>query len=196
MVRLAQDLKVPRTSDELKKLPKPQLENLLRAAAGLPTLAIEAHHPFNAQIHNTLQPLAGAYPAYYNVLHTKQDMTAEAPYAGNLLATYRKYCAFAGLPQVPATIPPRPPTKSIEAEPAKLFPAPIECGSCSKGQDKKKERSNRYHVEADLVECCSSTGGAPGRKGTNRKPRTTKSVRSEIAPAPAKKLPEFGDIFK
>lgn len=62
---------------------------------------IEAHHPFNAQIHNTLQPLAGAYPAYYNVMHTKQDMSKDAPYAGNVLDTYRKYHAFAGVPQVP-----------------------------------------------------------------------------------------------
>lgn len=59
---------------------------------------ISAHHPWNAQIHHTLQPLAdGVYPTYYNLLHTKQDMSKNAPYSGDLAETYKAYHMFAGL---------------------------------------------------------------------------------------------------
>ena len=67
-----------------------------------PQAQISAHHPWNAQIHHTLQPMAdGVYPAYYNVLHTKQDMTKDAPYAGDVAAVYKAYHMFAGLPISP-----------------------------------------------------------------------------------------------
>lgn len=166
---------------------KDSLENQLREAANAPlvqsqlsdaaapTSVIEAHHPFNAQIHNTLQPLAGAYPAYYNVLHTKQDMSKDAPYAGDLLATYRKYCAFAGLPLVPAVIPKCPPTKPIasviEAAAVPPVPAtkpyvaavPIECGSCKKMDEKRKKSSSssshRHHGYAQAQVGCHTTAG-------------------------------------
>ena len=66
------------------------------------TKQISAHHPWNAQIHHTLQPMAdGAYPAYYNLLHTKQDMSKNAEYKGDLVETYKAYHMFAGLPISP-----------------------------------------------------------------------------------------------
>jgi hypothetical protein len=84
---------------------------------------IEAHHPWNAQIHHTLQPLSvnGAYPTYYNVLHTKQDMTKDAPYVGNVAETYRAYHLFAGLPISPPGLV-IDPTKKRTAEMPPLVP--------------------------------------------------------------------------
>jgi hypothetical protein len=66
------------------------------------TAAIEAHHPWNAQIHHTLMPMAdGVYPQYYTTLHKKQNMNADAAYRGNLSDTYRAYHLFAGMPVSP-----------------------------------------------------------------------------------------------
>lgn len=85
---------------------KPDLARVLVAAAySAPEVVlahIEAHHPWNAQIHHTIQPMAGAYPAYYNVHHTKQDLSKNAPYAGDLASTYAAYHMFAGVPIAPA----------------------------------------------------------------------------------------------
>lgn len=64
--------------------------------------SIEAHHPWNAMIHNTIRPmLGGAYPAYYNALHTKQDMTTQAKFMGNPADAYRAYHLFGGVPIAP-----------------------------------------------------------------------------------------------
>lgn len=143
-------------------------ENMFHQWVGVPLVAssissIGAHHPFNAQIHSTLQPLAGAYPAYYNVLHTKQDMSKDAPYAGDLAATYAKYHAFAGVPQMPtlapaaaasaptqAAIPKRPPTKPIGSSSRLLNLVPVEAGNAAPLQ---------------LVEC----GHCGGKKKPSRK---------------------------
>lgn len=63
---------------------------------------IGAHHPWNAQIHHTLQPLAdGAYPTYYNLLHTQQNMSKNAAFAGDVVETYKAYHMFSGLPISP-----------------------------------------------------------------------------------------------
>ncbi|MBX9636960.1 MAG: hypothetical protein K2Q45_05355 [Nitrosomonas sp.] len=74
---------------------------LLDIANNIPVILkaqIGAHHPWNAQIHHTLQPMAdGVYPTYYNLLHTKQDMTKNAPYAGDLGETYKAYHMFSGV---------------------------------------------------------------------------------------------------
>jgi len=227
MRHLARELGISRAmmdDDATKK----DIEEAIRRVVGLPAAPkkkqavqakIGAHHPFNAQIHNTLQPLAGSYPSYYNVMHTKQDMTAEAPYAGDLLTTYRKYCAFAGVPLVPETpkaIPERPPTKPyIGAGAPALVPALIECGSCGK-KDKKKSSAvqseakdsgdsvdfhhgGRYLTKRAEQDANAAIGcnGAPPRKGTqSRKPRTTHTMGAPIAVVVKKKLPEFGDIFK
>ncbi len=63
---------------------------------------IGAHHPWNALIFHTLKSEAGHFPTYYNSLHTKQDMTKDAPYAGDVRATYDAYHKFMGRPRVPA----------------------------------------------------------------------------------------------
>jgi len=145
-------------------------ENIIRNAVGVAPLKsfIGAHHPFNAQIHSTLQPLTGAYPAYYNVLHTKQDMSKDAPYAGDLAATYAKYHAFAGVPQMPtlapaaaasaptqAAIPKRPPTKPIGSSSRLLNLVPavegnaaplqlVECGHCGGKKKPSRKDNERY----------------------------------------------------
>ncbi len=82
--------------------------NAARAKRGLKPLtevesaqvkaAIGAHHPWNALVHHTLQPVTGAYPAYYNVLHRTQDMSKDAPYPHDLDATYEAYHMFMGAP--------------------------------------------------------------------------------------------------
>jgi hypothetical protein len=54
-------------------------------------------NPWNALIHHTIAPIGGAYPTYYNVLHTKQDMSASAPYKGDAEATYDAYHLYAGM---------------------------------------------------------------------------------------------------
>lgn len=64
--------------------------------------SIEAHHPWNAMIHHNAQPaMGGAYPDYYNAMHTKQDMTTQAPYIGDASDTYRAYHLFGGVPVAP-----------------------------------------------------------------------------------------------
>ena len=63
---------------------------------------IEAHHPWNAQIHHTVQPVSGAYPAYYTVNHTKQDLSERAPFSGDLVKTYAAYHMFTGKAVAPA----------------------------------------------------------------------------------------------
>lgn len=62
---------------------------------------IGAHHPWNALIHHTLQPVAGVYPTYYNLLHTKQDMSTEAAYKGDVGATYAAHHLFSGAAPLP-----------------------------------------------------------------------------------------------
>lgn len=62
---------------------------------------IQAHHPWNAQIHHTLEPTAGAYPSYYTLLNKKQDMSKDAPYSGDIKQTYEAYHLFAGVPPSP-----------------------------------------------------------------------------------------------
>ena len=220
LVQLAEDMGVsnPSSMDNAKEIENAmrKLENIPKIKSQLPQ-TIEAHHPFNAQIHNTLQPLAGAYPAYYNVLHTKQDMSKDAPYAGDLLDTYRKYCAFAGLPQVPATKP--------IAEHLLVPAAPIECGQCSSKDKKKKNKVNSAIGESiparpptkligesiparpptKLIQCSKRDDDdvdtqmtriecAPPRRDQVRS--SSKSKSSKMNAPIAKKLPEFGDIFK
>jgi hypothetical protein len=63
-----------------------------------PTRADSEHHPFNALIHATLEPALGQYPTYYKTLHTKEDMSAAAPYSGNVEETYKTYHALLGVP--------------------------------------------------------------------------------------------------
>lgn len=59
---------------------------------------INNHHPFNALIHATLEPALGQYPTYYKTLHTKEDMSASAPFSGSVEETYKTYHALLGVP--------------------------------------------------------------------------------------------------
>lgn len=58
----------------------------------------DSHHPLNALIHSTLEPKMGEYPAYYKLLHTKENLTASAPYSGDVDETYHTYHALMGVP--------------------------------------------------------------------------------------------------
>jgi hypothetical protein len=51
--------------------------------------------------HNAQAAMGGAYPDYYNAMHTKQDMTTQAPYIGDAADTYRAYHLFGGVPVAP-----------------------------------------------------------------------------------------------
>ena len=83
--------------------------------AGLRLATIDAHHPWNALIHHTLQPAEadGAYPAYYNLLHTKQDMSADASFDGDVESTYAAHHLFSGAA-------PLPPAMKIAGVPPKM----------------------------------------------------------------------------
>jgi hypothetical protein len=96
----------------------------LDLAAAIP---MEAHHPWNAQIHHTLEPMAGAYPAYYNLMHTKMDMSKDAAYPGDVAKTYAAYHLFSGIPVMPMGTTIDPSKKSCET--------PIECHNSGDDQD-------------------------------------------------------------
>jgi hypothetical protein len=120
-------------------------------------------------------------------------MSKDAPYAGDLAATYRKYHAFAGVPQMPEMaqstpeIPKRPPTKPIGS--GKLLNlVPVECGHCNKNPaiayDDDSEETNAP------IECGytpASGGGKSGKGG--------KGGKKMRAPLVGKTLPGFDDIF-
>lgn len=135
---------------------------LIRKRLGTaPTLNIEAHHPWNAQIHHTLKELAGGvYPEYYNMLHTRQDMTENAPYKGNLEDTYNAYHMFSNVHSLPIACPASKHTDDedekkkktkkakapIQGALPKLIPlTPIACG-----QSKKKEDEDNEEMSAPI----------------------------------------------
>lgn len=114
--------------------------------------AIGEHHPWNAQVHHTLQPVAGSYPTYYNTLHTKQDMSEKASYAGDVQDTYRAYHMFAGVPlsSVPGV---RLDSDTERAPPLRYVGDLIGCNS----DKKKKSRSKKsMYGESELVGCHNS----------------------------------------
>lgn len=59
------------------------------------------HHPMNAHIHHTLLPLRGTYPVDYIVRHTRQDMSAKAPFVGDATKVYEAYHKFSGVHAAP-----------------------------------------------------------------------------------------------
>jgi hypothetical protein len=96
---LAKALGIPDNpnANKLRQLISDALENRFQINAH-----IEAHHPWNALIHHSLYPVNGTYPTYYNVLHTKQDMSKDAPYVGgDLNETYKYYHMFMGGAMLP-----------------------------------------------------------------------------------------------
>lgn len=62
------------------------------------------HHPMNAHIHHTLLPLRGTYPADYIARHTRQDMSAKAPFVGNVSKVYEAYHKFSGAHVAPPPV--------------------------------------------------------------------------------------------
>lgn len=60
-----------------------------------------SHHPWNAQVHHTILAVKGSYPSDYLARHTRQDMSATAPYVGDVAKTYKAYHMFAGIHSVP-----------------------------------------------------------------------------------------------
>jgi hypothetical protein len=89
------------------------------------------HHPWYAHIHHTLLPIRGSYPSDYLVRHTRQDMSAKAPFIGDIAKTYEAYHRFSGISSAP------PPMK-IKA--GKL----IACGSCGKKPEEKTEEVEEH----------------------------------------------------
>lgn len=55
--------------------------------------SIEAHNPWNAQIHH-LKQVSGSYSDYYIENHMHRDMTEHAPYEGNAAETYDAFHQF------------------------------------------------------------------------------------------------------
>lgn len=147
--------------------------------------AIKSHHPWNALIHHSLFPVNGAYPTYYNVLHTKQDMSKDAPYVGgDLNETYKYYHMFMGGAMMP-------PGKVINQ---KSPPAPIE--------SKMRERLVPIAARPPLVHISkirpAVTRVAPVR--ARLVDTTPKRVESEETETAEKKLhytqlPSVNDVF-
>ena len=59
------------------------------------------HHPWFAHMHHTLLPMRGTYPSDYMVRHAHQDMSAKAPFYGNVQAAYDAYHLISGLHSIP-----------------------------------------------------------------------------------------------
>lgn len=122
------------------------------------------HHPMNAHIHHTLLPLRGTYPADYIVRHTRQDMSAKAPFVGDVQKVYEAYHKFSG-----AHIAPPPvrikggvvvsaPRKAVETNLPKLIPIesfaaqgrtlpkliPIDCHHPSHKTHPREQRDDEY----------------------------------------------------
>lgn len=62
------------------------------------------HHPWYAHIHHTLLPIRGAYPSDYLARHTRQDMSARAPFIGDVAKTYQAYHRFVGACSAPPAL--------------------------------------------------------------------------------------------
>lgn len=94
-----------------------------------------SHHPWFAHIHHTLLPLRGTYPSDYLTRHTRKDMSARAPFMGDLHKTYDAYHRFAGVGAAP------PPLRIKGGVPL------IECPAHKK---KKENNEDAENVEAAL----------------------------------------------
>jgi hypothetical protein len=59
------------------------------------------HHPYWTNMHSFYEPMWGRYPTYYNSHHTKQDLSASAPYPGDPRAAHVASHVFMGKHVVP-----------------------------------------------------------------------------------------------
>jgi len=107
------------------------------AVAPKPTSqTIGHHHPWYRHVHETLLPLRGSYPSDYMARHTKQNMSASAPYMGDVLQTYQRYHLFAGRMPVP-------PGLVVRGG----VPQPIECHSHGRHHKKDKKHRERDYMQ-------------------------------------------------
>jgi len=107
--------------------------------------SIEAHHPWNAQIHHTLKEVAGGvYPEYYTDRHMHEDMTQNAEYAGDVSKTYEAYHMFANAHPMPAGVMINAPVDLV----------PIECHAKKEEEEdeEKKNRSMRYAMGDEALD--------------------------------------------
>jgi hypothetical protein len=59
------------------------------------------NHPWYHHVHETMLHLRGSYPSDYMARHTKQNLSATAPYVGDALQTYQRYHLYSGRLPVP-----------------------------------------------------------------------------------------------
>ena len=126
--------------------------------------AVSYHHPMNAHTHHTLLPLRGSYPADYIVRHTRQDMSAKAPFIGNATKVYEAYHKFSGAHAAPpplrikrgvvqSSLPKLIPIEPIQSSLPKLIPIesvqsslpkliPIDCSHTSRRNTHSRENSD------------------------------------------------------
>jgi hypothetical protein len=101
-------------------------------------VSVGNHHPMNAHIHHTLLPLRGTYPADYIVRHTRQDMSAKAPFLGDATKVYEAYHKFSGAH-------PAPPPLKIKGG------VPIECHHPSKKKTHPREQKDEEYVNSSIT---------------------------------------------
>jgi hypothetical protein len=157
--------------------------------------AVSYHHPMNAHTHHTLLPLRGSYPADYIVRHTRQDMSAKAPFIGNATKVYEAYHKFSGAHAAPpplrikrgviiqSSLPKLIPIESVQSSLPKLIPIesvqsslpkliPIDCTHPSKSKTHSRESSDEIEglIQSSLPKLipidCSHTSR---RKSHSRK---------------------------
>lgn len=63
-----------------------------------------SHHPWYAHIHHTMMPISGQFPSDYIARHTQKDMSANAPFTGNVDKTYQAYQLFSGQHVAPKSL--------------------------------------------------------------------------------------------
>lgn len=112
-------------------------------------------HPWHLHTHKTLLPLRGSYPSDYMARHTKQDLSSNAPYAGNTLQTYERYHLYSG--RMPA-----PPGLLVRGG----VPQPIECHHW-RGKNKKQKKKCLEEMKSEyppLVPIGGQAAAAAGRR--------------------------------
>ena len=114
---------------------------LIAASRPLTKRIASNHHPWYAHIHHTLLPIKGTYPSDYLVKHTKQDMSARAPFIGDVNKTYEAYHRFSGIANAP---PPCRIKKGIILE-------PIACHGNRGRETKKAKAEEAEEVEGQLM---------------------------------------------
>lgn len=108
--------------------------------------SVASHHPWFAHIHHTLLPIRGTYPSDYLTRHTRKDMSARAPFVGDLNKTYDAYHRFSGVHAAP------PPLR------IKGGVALVECHTSGR-HHRRRSSSSDEDVNAALVG--ASTMGMP-----------------------------------